>query len=52
MNYTAEFRYNEDQEEYYIHIPEELQETLVWEEGDTLDYSIENNKLIIENLSL
>jgi len=52
MDYTAEFRYDSENEEFYIHIPNELQETLEWEEGDTLDYTFENNKLIIENISL
>jgi bifunctional DNA-binding transcriptional regulator/antitoxin component of YhaV-PrlF toxin-antitoxin module len=52
MDYTAEFRYNSEKDEYYIYIPPELQETLEWQEGDILDYTFESDKLIIENISL
>ncbi len=52
MDYTAEFRYDSENEEYYIHIPPELQETLEWQEGDILDYSFHGDKLTIENISL
>lgn len=52
MDYTADLIYNEENEEFYIHIPSELKDTLEWEEGAVLDYKVEDNKLIIENISL
>ncbi len=34
-------------EDYFIEIPEEITKENGWEEGDTIDWKIENNTIII-----
>lgn len=52
MIYTADVMYDEGSEEYYIHIPPEVQENLGWEEGDVLDYKIHDEGILIKKISL
>lgn len=42
-----ELEYDPDLDEYYIVIPESMLRNLDWEEGDMLDYDLDDEVLII-----
>lgn len=42
-----ELEYNSDNDEYYIVIPESMINRLDWDDGDMLDYSIDDEILTI-----
>jgi bifunctional DNA-binding transcriptional regulator/antitoxin component of YhaV-PrlF toxin-antitoxin module len=42
-----ELEYNEDLDEYFIVIPESMLRRLDWEEGDMLDYDLDEEVLRI-----
>lgn len=42
-----ELEYNEDLDEYFIVIPESMMRSLDWEEGNMLDYSVDEEILTI-----
>jgi bifunctional DNA-binding transcriptional regulator/antitoxin component of YhaV-PrlF toxin-antitoxin module len=42
-----ELEYNEDLDEYFIVIPESMLKRLDWEEGDMLDYDLDEEVLRI-----
>lgn len=43
----VELEYNEDLDEYFIVIPESMIRKLDWEEGDMLDYDLDDEVLRI-----
>ena len=45
-----EIEYNEETDEYFIKLSEEMLEDLFWEEGDMLEWQIKNDGLIIHKL--
>lgn len=47
MRAEVELEYNEDLDEYYIVVPESMLKRLEWEEGDLLDYNLEEEILTI-----
>lgn len=42
-----ELEYNSDLDEYYLIIPESMLKTLEWEDGDMLDYELDDEVLRI-----
>lgn len=42
-----ELEYNSDLDEYYLIIPESMLKTLEWEDGDMLDYDLDDEVLRI-----
>lgn len=44
---NMELEYNEDLDEHYITIPESMLRNLDWEEGDMLDYDLDDEVLRI-----
>jgi bifunctional DNA-binding transcriptional regulator/antitoxin component of YhaV-PrlF toxin-antitoxin module len=44
---NMELEYNEDLDEYFIVIPESMLRRLDWEEGDMLDYDLDEEVLRI-----
>jgi hypothetical protein len=44
---NMELEYNEDLDEYFIVIPESMLRKLDWEEGDMLDYDLDEEVLRI-----
>lgn len=40
-----ELEYNEELDEYYIVVPESMLKNLDWEEGDMLDYDLDDEVL-------
>lgn len=42
-----ELEYNSDLDEYYLVIPESMLKTLEWEDGDMLDYDLDDEVLRI-----
>jgi bifunctional DNA-binding transcriptional regulator/antitoxin component of YhaV-PrlF toxin-antitoxin module len=44
---NMELEYNEDLDEYFIVIPESMLKRLDWEEGDMLDYDLDEEVLRI-----
>lgn len=49
--YQSTVEYNEDFDEYYATIPEELLERLGWEEGDVVDWHINKDGSVVVMLS-
>lgn len=47
MESIVEVEYNEELDEYFIVIPESMAERLEWEEGDMLEYELEDEVLRI-----
>ena len=43
----VELEYNEDLDEYFIVVPESMLRKLDWEEGDMLDYDLDDEVLRI-----
>ena len=43
----VELQYNEDLDEYFIVVPESMLRKLDWEEGDMLDYDLDDEVLRI-----
>lgn len=44
---TMELEYNEELDEYFITVPESMIASLDWEEGDMLEYELEEGILRI-----
>lgn len=49
--YQSTVEYNEDFDEYYTIIPEELLERLGWEEGDVVDWHMNKDGSVMVVLS-
>lgn len=45
--YESTVEYNEDFGEYFLTIPEELQERLGWEEGDMLEWHLNKDGTVL-----
>lgn len=45
--FKVELEYNEDLDEYFIVVPESMLRKLDWEEGDMLDYDLDDEVLRI-----
>ena len=44
---NMELEYNEDLDEYFIVVPESMLRTLEWNDGDMLDYGVDEGILTI-----
>ena len=47
MNWTSTVKQHEDSEDLYVEFPEDLLDQLGWKEGDTLEWSGNNNTVYI-----
>jgi bifunctional DNA-binding transcriptional regulator/antitoxin component of YhaV-PrlF toxin-antitoxin module len=45
--YQTTVEYNEDFDEYYVVLPEELVERLAWEEGDVVEWLINKDGTVL-----
>ena len=45
--YESTVEYNDDYDEYYITIPEELRDSTGWEEGDVLSWSVNKDGTVL-----
>jgi len=50
MSYILEVQYDEAGEAYIV-LPDEITESLGWEEGDILDWKIKADKIILSKLN-
>jgi hypothetical protein len=49
--YQSTVEYNEDFDEYYATIPEELRDSIGWEEGDVVDWHMNKDGTVMLMLS-
>lgn len=47
MSIQVELEYNEELDEYFIVIPQSMLQNLEWEDGDMLDYDLDDEVLRI-----
>jgi bifunctional DNA-binding transcriptional regulator/antitoxin component of YhaV-PrlF toxin-antitoxin module len=45
--YESTVEYNDDYDEYYVTIPEELRDSTGWEEGDVLSWSVNKDGTVL-----
>lgn len=50
MNYTLKVEYNENTDEYYVILPQELLKALNWKEGDQIKWTKKKESYLLTKI--